>query len=517
MSSSNKLSLVKKLTISTFLMTSLAMIIVTSVVYLTVISFGKKVLADVLTEKTFFLQKAFTEPLWTYDQVLINEIGNSLFVNSKYVQTTAIRLTDAQNSILFEKTSNANKSFDEALNNSYAQSITIDVIKNDQKIGEIFLSMTNEGYILGYRKQLFSILLLSFSILGIFTIALRYYFELSLANPMKKILHQVQEIEKENYKLNALSGLPHELEVVSQALTQAGQIIEKRNLDIHHHNLDLERLVTERTTELEQQMEKNLNSSRMAALGEMAAGVAHEINNPLTVIDLNVLKLKKLWLLKRDESTNYEKNVNDINQTTEKIQLMVYRIAKIIKGLKALSRDGNQDPLTAFNITSMLEDVKVLIEMKLKAESVAFEIIFDQPNAMAFGREVQVSQVLVNLIGNSIDAIGDLSNNGKNTSAIPLEKWVRLEVKEEEEEFIVFYITDSGLGIPDSLINNIMRPFFTTKGVSKGTGLGLSISRSIILEHGGTFEYNRSSINTQFVFKIKNAKYCDNENYKELA
>lgn len=516
MSSSNKLSLVKKLTISTFLMTSLAMIIVTSVVYLTVISFGKKVLADVLTEKTFFLQKAFTEPLWTYDQVLINEIGNSLFVNSKYVQTTAIRLTDAQNSVLFERTNSQYKSVDDALKDSYAQSITIDVMKNDQKIGEIFLSMTNEGYIVAYRKQLFSIFLLSFTILGIFTFALRYYFELSLANPMKKILNQVQEIEKENYKLSALSGLPHELEVVSLALTQAGHIIEKRNLDIQNHNQDLERLVAERTDELEQQMEKNLNSSRMAALGEMAAGVAHEINNPLTVIDLNVLKLKKLWLLKRDESTNIEKNVNDINQTTEKIQLMVYRIAKIIKGLKALSRDGNQDPLTAFNITSMLEDVKVLIEMKLKAESVAFEIIFDQPNAMAYGREVQVSQVLVNLIGNSIDAISELASSGKNNLSKTTEKWVRLEVK-EEEEFIVFYITDSGLGIPDSLINNIMRPFFTTKGVSKGTGLGLSISRSIILEHGGTFEYNRSSVNTQFVFKIKNAKFCSNENYKELA
>ncbi len=505
MSLLKNVSLSKKLTVSAFLVTAMAMIFLTAAVYFSVISFGQKILSEALSEKTYFVKNAFLEPLWTYDQNLIKELGDSVLVSSQYVQTTALKIVDAQGLVLYEKNLSKKEETKKAIDDVDSQSIKIDLIKGHQKIGEIYLSMTNKGYIDAYRKQLLLILIISLVVLSFLSLFLKAYFEKTLTIPLTKILAQVKLIENENYEVVKHTGLPFELNLVSQALGHAGQIIEKRNLDIQNHNLDLERIVMERTQELEKQLEKNLNSSRMAAVGEMAAGVAHEINNPLTVIDLNLLKLKKMSVVNNDSNESMEElrqKFGTIAQSTEKIQLMVYRIAKIIKGLKSLSRDGDQDPMVPFMVSSMIDDVKVLVDMKLKDQSISFEVLSEEKDLRAVGREVQVSQVLVNLISNAIDAITDLnlSPNAK--------KWIQLKIS-ENPHFIFFTVTDCGNGIPESILKNIMEPFFTTKAVSKGTGLGLSISRSIILEHGGTFEYNHQSPNTQFVFSLK--KFLDDD------
>ena len=497
MFSLEKMSLSKKLTVSAFLVTAMAMIFLLYAVYYSVLSFGQKILSEALSEKTHFVRNAFLEPVWTYDQNLIKELGDSVLVNTYFVQTTALKIVDAQKNILYQKSINKNESVDKTLSEIDSQSIKIDLIKGQQKIGEIYLSMTNSGYIKAYRDQLFAIFIFSIFVLTILSFFMKKYFEKTLTIPLKKILSQVRKIEEENYESTKLDALPHELVLISNALNHAGLTIEKRNIAILNHTTDLENIVKERTQELQAQLEKNMMSSRMAAVGEMAAGVAHEINNPLTVIDLNLLKLKKLCSLQDKSIEDYHQRISDISLSTEKIQLMVFRIAKIIKGLKSLSRDGEQDPMVAFSVSSMIDDVKVLIDMKLKTQDIQFEVISTKNDLNALGREVQVSQVLVNLISNAIDAISN-----QNTT----KKWVRLEISESvDRSNIYFTITDSGFGIPKEILENIMKPFFTTKAVSKGTGLGLSISRSIILDHGGTFEYNSESPNTQFIFSLLNA------------
>jgi C4-dicarboxylate-specific signal transduction histidine kinase len=248
-----------------------------------------------------------------------------------------------------------------------------------------------------------------------------------------------------------------------------------------YYTNDLENLVKNRTAELEEQMIKNLNTARLAAVGEMAADVAHEINNPLTVIDLHATKLKRL------ESTLPTDMINSI----DKIQMMVKRIGKIIKGLRSLSRDGDADPFVAFSVHNMIEDVKMLVEMKVRSHDIKFDVSVSDPSLQAIGREVQISQVLINIIGNAVDAV----------TGMP-EKWIRVEVYDKEDK-VYFTITDCGNGISKELQSKIMHPFFTTKGVNKGTGLGLSISKNIIEEHGGVLVYNSNSPNTQFVFSLK--------------
>ena len=477
-------SLSKKLTLSALALTAGSIFLITSVVYLTVLSFGENFLENELNEKSEFIKKALTEPIWTYDQHQIEEVGNSLLIDSKYTYITALKIEANDQSVLFEKGINNITSFALARELPYTKTKDIKLFKGKQYIATISVAMTNEGYINSIRNQLGLILIVSLMMLLLVAQLVRYYYNQTLTSPLNKILGQVHRIENEDYRQTHEEGLPDELETISRALNQAGRMIEKRNNDIMYYTNDLEKLVQERTAELEDQMSKNLNTARLVAVGEMAADVAHEINNPLTVIDLHINKLKKHEL---------EYNLPpEAALSVTKVQAMVKRIAKIIKGLKSLSRDGNADPKVPFSITSMVEDVKMLVEMKIKSHDINFEVNIENPQLQVVGREVQISQVLVNLIGNAIDAIIYSTES----------RWITLSVK-ETDEMVYFHVTDSGNGIPEALQEKIMRPFFTTKELNKGTGLGLSISKSIIEEHEGFLEYNQKSNNTEFIFTLK--------------
>lgn len=477
-------SLSRKLTLSALALTAGSIILITSVVYLTVLSFGENFLQNELEEKSEFIKKALTEPIWTYDQYQIDEVGNSLLIDSKYTYITALKIETNEHSVMFEKGINNISSFELASKLPYTKTKTINLFKGKQYIATISVAMTNEGYIISIRNQLGIILVVSLLMLFLVAQLVRYYYNQTLTRPLNKILSQVRRLENEDYRMTYEEGLPDELESVSRALNQASSMIEKRNNDIMYYTNDLEKLVLERTAELEDQMSKNLNAARLVAVGEMAADVAHEINNPLTVIDLHINKLKKHEL-------DYNLPPEAIQSVT-KVQSMVKRIAKIIKGLKSLSRDGNADPKAAFGIAAMVEDVKMLVEMKIKSHDITFDIDIEDPTLEAFGREVQISQVLVNLIGNAIDAIMQQ----------PDSRWITLSVK-GQGDMITFYVTDSGKGIPEGLQEKIMRPFFTTKELNKGTGLGLSISKSIIEQHDGTLSYNEKNDNTQFIFTLR--------------
>lgn len=485
-------SLAKKMTLSAISMMAGSIIIITAVVYMTVLSFGEKFLENDLNQKSEFIQKAFTDPIWTYDQYQINQLANSLLVDNEFTYITALKIESTDEKILFEKTQDELKNFSYAAQMPYTKNKQFDIIKENQKIGKISVVMTNIGYIRSLQYQLAIILIASIILIFLTSQLALYYFNQTLISPLNKILHQVQMIENGNYNTQEFTELPAEFESISKALNHASRIIEKRDSDIKYYTNDLEKLVRERTAELEDQMAKNIATARLAAVGEMATNVAHEINNPLTVIDLHVTKLKKAE----------EELPKNLEESISKIQLMTMRINKIIKGLKSLSRDGNADPKEPFFVSSMIEDVKTLVDMKVKSHDIVFTVEIENSSLQALGREVQISQVLVNLIGNAVDAIA--------TSEIK-DKWIKLQVREQEDD-IYFYVTDGGTGIPLDLQEKIMRPFFTTKEVNKGTGLGLSISKNIIEEHGGYFQYNSSHNNTQFIFTLKKVK-----NIKHIA
>lgn len=247
-----------------------------------------------------------------------------------------------------------------------------------------------------------------------------------------------------------------------------------------------ELLATEKARLLDIERQKLVNASKMSSLGEMAGGIAHEINNPLAIIKGRVVFVKRALL---GDVVDRE----SILKSAEKIDATVDRIDKIIKGLRSFARNSEADP---FNPVSLKQLVDVSLELcSERFKYYGVELKLGQiPNAFVECRESQLEQVLVNLLNNAFDAI----------SGLP-QKWIHLEFTEKQDQ-IQISITDSGRGIPTTIIEKMMEPFFTTKEVGKGTGLGLSISKGIVQEHRGDLYYDSSSPYTKFILELPKAK-----------
>lgn len=262
------------------------------------------------------------------------------------------------------------------------------------------------------------------------------------------------------------------------------EVAGKRMLLVVWHDLTD---IKDAQTKLELERGHNFHASKMAALGEMASGIAHEINNPLTVILNRVLQIKTQ--LKTDPPS-----VNEAIENSDKIIAIVNRISKIIKGLRNFARDGGKDNYEFYPLQKIVEETLDMCQARFLNHNVSFKLKV-LPDESALKRElfcvpVQIEQVLINLLNNAFDAVLNKTPN-----------WVELCLK-VEDQCVWINVIDSGEGIPDHLKAKIMQPFFTTKEVGKGTGLGLSISKGIIETHNGEFYLDENSAHTNFVVKL---------------
>lgn len=215
-------------------------------------------------------------------------------------------------------------------------------------------------------------------------------------------------------------------------------------------------------------------SSRLADLGIMAAGVAHEINNPLSIISGSAALLERT-----DLSLVQTKNIKKIKESTE-------RISAIVNGLRHVARDGSQDDFILEDFSSILQQVESVTKQKLSHMEVEFSVDLEENLPQISCRSVQVSQVLINLFSNALYAIKDLD-----------EKWIKIRAFSKDRHVVIEFI-DSGHGISDEVADNIFVAFFTSKPIGDGLGLGLSISHSIMQEHAGDLRINSSHEHTCF-------------------
>mgnify|MGYP001574040869 CR=1 FL=1 len=233
---------------------------------------------------------------------------------------------------------------------------------------------------------------------------------------------------------------------------------------------------------LEKQRVAMIETSKLVALGEMSGGIAHEINNPLAIILGKAIQLNK-------SIRNGKFSAEQGTEQLEKIISATERIAKIIRGLRLISRNGEKDPLVSVKIKDLMSDVLGLCSERFVQSGISLEVK-TLPEISILCRPVQIAQVLTNLLNNAFDAVSSLQ-----------ERWVRVGV-ELQGTTIHIVVLDSGHGIPTQIADKLMQPFFTTKEVGKGTGLGLSISNGIIADHGGRLWLDRSSLNTRFVIEL---------------
>jgi len=231
---------------------------------------------------------------------------------------------------------------------------------------------------------------------------------------------------------------------------------------------------------LEEERVRLAYAEKMASLGEMAAGIAHELGNPLASVsswfDVVISQAEK-------GSNNVDQMVSMMPVAREKIS----RMKNIIRGMLTYARDGSNDPYERISLNRVVNLVLEYCSYKLKKSGVNCEVFSNAKHDEVECRETEISQVLVNLISNSCDAVKDLP-----------EKWIRIEMRDTGEG-VELSIIDSGKGIDKDISHLVMNPFFTTKPSGSGTGLGLSISTSIISRHGGSLKIRSDCPNTCFV------------------
>lgn len=250
----------------------------------------------------------------------------------------------------------------------------------------------------------------------------------------------------------------------------------------------IKRKIKEQKT-LEQQKIKAAQASKMATLGEMSAGIVHEINNPLTIIygQIEIVKhaLKSLSVYK-----NQQDDKDDIEQRLSKIQSATERISQISENLRSFSRQTQDDIFESCSMAEIAENAMDMVKPALDRHNISLYINYEyEPFLLC--KPIEIEQVLINLIMNAKDAIKNLD-----------EKWIRIKVEKKNLKVKVSVI-DSGKGIKTVGSEDIFESFFTTKGEDDGTGLGLSISKSIIEKYDGIIYYEQNQEQTSFAFELK--------------
>lgn len=223
---------------------------------------------------------------------------------------------------------------------------------------------------------------------------------------------------------------------------------------------------------------KSIHNAKLASLGELSAGIAHEINNPLSIITGSVEVMRK-----------YIDQPEKIKSLLENIERSSYRISRIVQSLKKFSRTDSIPEFSQYKLGRIITESILLLEARIKRADILLEKNIRNDSDILCD-EVEIEQVIVNLINNSIDAIQDL----------PIRK-IDIELN-REDDWLLLKISDSGPGIPAEIRDKIFDPFFTTKEHGKGTGLGLSITRGILENHGATISIESDCATTCFLLKF---------------
>ncbi len=228
---------------------------------------------------------------------------------------------------------------------------------------------------------------------------------------------------------------------------------------------------------------ENIHYSKLSALGEMAAGIGHEINNPLAVIHGFAERLRSLI-------EGSDLNLKQVEDCTAKIMHNAERIHKIVQSLKRFSHTSDRSLLEPCKVAQIFDETAELCRERFRNSGVEFVVAISDEDMTINCVESEIVQVLINLLNNSFQAVEKCA-----------ERWIKLEATTENER-VMISVTDSGAGLSYEVQEKLWQPFFTTKSVGSGTGLGLSISRRLMEGNNGSLTYDKISPHTRFVVSL---------------
>lgn len=227
--------------------------------------------------------------------------------------------------------------------------------------------------------------------------------------------------------------------------------------------------------------QKLLGQSKYSELGMMSAGIAHEINNPLAVIQARTTQLLRIY-----------RNPDKQKELADGLQQILYtseRINRTIQGVREFVHQDEQGPMTEVTLKDLFDDVLAFCGQRMKNHGVNLRF-YGVDSFTVVGNKIQLEQIVLNLLNNSFDAIEFLPD-----------KWIEVSCHPKGNNVQIFF-KDSGRGIPTEIATRMMEPFFSTKDIGKGTGLGLALARGIAEKHRGSLQYLKDCSHTTFVLEV---------------
>lgn len=263
----------------------------------------------------------------------------------------------------------------------------------------------------------------------------------------------------------------------------ARDITEQKELEdlLKVYTENLEMVIEEKSRELEQKHIELIQSSKLATLGEMATGIAHEMNQPLSGIRTRAQLLTRLV-------AKGQLDGEKISASQNEIITLVDRISRIIHHMRVFARQDEQ-PFGAFFLTQSIDGCLSLLSEQLRLHAIEVALSIQRGVPEILGEPSQLEQVLINLLGNARDAMDERESQLTGAEARGrYQKRLEIGLERASNHEVRLWIADNGVGMNESMRDRIFQPFWTTKPVGKGTGLGLSITYGIVAKHRGRIE-----------------------------
>ena len=361
------------------------------------------------------------------------------------------------------------------------------------------------------------ILVILQTIVGFSLIRRSKFVATTLISPLSKVNEAIANIndgifffELEDSEIIEISETTQKVKKLGETLKNNIAEREKAQSNLFAYQSSLEKIIEERTdnliqanNDLKQLQSQIIEREKLVSIGQLAAGLAHEINNPVSFINANINTLQNyidiiLSYVKNLESNFLNSSNLQIKEDIEKLKsqiqfdfiiddlkdifldskLGIDRVSSIINSLKDFSNLNNINEMTECNINKGIEDTLIIIKSEYDSIKIKLDL---EPNIISKCFMGEINQVILNLLLNSIYSIKEKYSNNEGLIEISSKKI---------NSNVIIKIKDNGMGIPEEIKNLIFNPFFSTKPIGKGTGLGLSIAYDIIVnKHKGTINF----------------------------
>ncbi len=279
--------------------------------------------------------------------------------------------------------------------------------------------------------------------------------------PVQRLSRAAGAIAAGEWGATVDAGGNDEIADLGRAFSRMTQELRRREGEVRELNRDLQRRVDERTAELKAAQDQILRTRRLAAIGSLGAGLAHELNNPMTAVTGYLAILRK-------QAPAGSPQVEMLTRAQDQAS----RVSRIVEDLRAFADQERQVPGQRFALARTVDAALSLYEDRLRASGITLTRRVDEPLPEAQGDPVQIQQVVAHLVENAINAM----ENGGN---------LEVQVGTVDGDALRLRISDTGRGIPAPLRERIFDPFFTTKEREGQVGLGLALSHSIVEAHHG--------------------------------